>query len=148
MFELDGGVTYLENEPLDNVHRVPLYHERYVFMCGSTHKLAKQSRLSWAQAVQQPLCLLSDDMQNRRILNDIAGSIGLKIEAPVVSNSFLAVCSHLRSGAWCSIVPHTFLYVFGNHRDIKAIELINPVQNLHFQRKPGRMIAWFNQYMQ
>lgn len=128
LFDLDGGVTYLENEPLHNVQRIPLYHERYVFMCGPGHQFASRTQLSWTDAVRQPLCLLSDDMQNRRILNDIAASVGLKIQAPVVSNSFLAVCAHLRSGAWCSIVPHTFLYVFGSQPEIKAIELVEPEQ--------------------
>src|SRR3546814_2546218 len=28
-FELDGGLTYLENEPIENVRRVSLYRERY-----------------------------------------------------------------------------------------------------------------------
>jgi DNA-binding transcriptional LysR family regulator len=105
IFEIDGGVTYLDNEPLQNVHRVPLYHERYVFVCRPDHPLASLKAITWSQAVKEPLCLLSEDMQNRRILNAIAASIGLSIVSPVVSNSFLAVCAHLRNGKWCGIVP-------------------------------------------
>lgn len=127
-FELDGGVTYLENEPLENVERLPLYNERYVFMCAPGHPLGNRATVDWAEAVAQPLCLLSEDMQNRRILNDIAASVGLKIAAPIVSNSFLAVCAHLRSGQWCSIVPHTFLHVFGGAEDLIATELVSPRQ--------------------
>ena len=31
-FEIDAGVTYLDNEPLDHVRRMPLYKERYIFV--------------------------------------------------------------------------------------------------------------------
>lgn len=125
-FELDGGLTYLENEPLEHVERLPLYHERYVFVCRNRHPLAGRQRLSWAEAATQPLCLLSEDMQNRRILNGIAASAGVLIRPSVVSNSFLAVCSHIRSGRWCSIVPHTFFYILGDKTDLVSIELVEP----------------------
>ncbi len=125
-FEIDGGLTYLENEPLENVRRIPLYHERYVFVCRSDHPFANRQSVDWSEAVKEPLCLLSEDMQNRRILNGIAASVKLTIRPLVVSNSFLAVCSHIRNGLWCSIVPHTFLYVFGDKSDLVSIELTNP----------------------
>ncbi len=128
LFDLDGGVTYLENEPLEDVLRLPLYRERYIFMCGEKHPFYNRQTVGWAEAAAQPMCLLSDDMQNRRILNDIAVSVGLTINAPVVSNSFLAVCAHLRSGEWCSIVPHTFLHIFGRDPGLRAIELTDPSQ--------------------
>lgn len=127
-FEIDGGLTYLENEPLDRVRRIPLYHERYVFVCRSDHRMAGRPGMTWTEAVGEPLCLLSDDMQNRRILNAIAASAGLTIRPSVVSNSFLAVCSHIRSGPWCSIVPHTFLHVFGDQSDLVSVPLTAPVQ--------------------
>lgn len=127
-FEIDGGLTYLENEPLENVGRLPLYRERYVFACRADHRFAARSTMDWAEAVAEPLCLLSTDMQNRRILDSIAASAGLAIRAAVVSNSFLAICSHLRDGHWCSIVPHTFFHVFGRNSEIVAIDLVNPRQ--------------------
>lgn len=125
-FEFDGGLTYLDNEPLENVHRIPLYRERYVFACRPDHPLAAGETVTWAQAVKEPLCLLSSDMQNRRILNGIAASAGLAITPPIVSNSFLGVCAHLRNGLWCGIVPHTFFYTFGAASDLVPIDLVEP----------------------
>ncbi|MFT4185348.1 MAG: LysR family transcriptional regulator substrate-binding protein [Rhizobium sp.] len=72
--------------------------------------------------------ILSDDMQNRRIMNGIAASVGLSIKPQVTSNSYLAVCAHILNGLWCSIVPHTFFYVFGQGSDLAAIELTSPHQ--------------------
>lgn len=63
-FEIDGGVTYLDNEPLENVHRTPLYRERYVFVVHRRHPLASRSTITWAEAAADRLCLLSEDMQN------------------------------------------------------------------------------------
>jgi len=128
-FDLDGGVTYLENEPLEHVRRVPLYRERYVFMTHRGHPFAGRRTLTWREAVTQRLCLLSDDMQNRRIVNNVAATIGLEITAHVVSNSFLGIYSHLRHGDWSSIVPHTFSYVFGGTPDLVAIDLVEPVHD-------------------
>jgi DNA-binding transcriptional LysR family regulator len=68
IFEIDGGLTYLDNEPLQDVHRVPLYHERYAFVCRPDHPLAGLKAVAWSQAVKEPLCLL-------RTLRAIAATI-------------------------------------------------------------------------
>lgn len=125
-FEIDGGVTYLDNEPLENVRRTQLYRERYVFVVNRLHPFAARAAVTWAEAAAEPLCLLSEDMQNRRIMDKVAASIGVTLRPTVVSNSFLGVCSHLRHGEWSSIVPHNFFYVFGQTRDLAAINLIEP----------------------
>jgi DNA-binding transcriptional LysR family regulator len=126
VFEIDGGITYLDNEPLENVRRLPLYRERYVFVVHRQHRYAKRDAVTWQEAAAERLCLLSEDMQNRRIINGLASSIGISIKPTVVSNSFLALCSHLRHGEWASIVPHTFFYVFGGTKDLVAIDLVAP----------------------
>ncbi|HEY0107422.1 MAG TPA: LysR family transcriptional regulator [Rhizomicrobium sp.] len=126
-FELDGGITYLENEPLENVRRIALYREHYVFVTRREHPLASRQSVTWTQAAGEKLCLLSEDMQNRRIITNLLASIGVAISPPIVSNSFLGIYSHLRHGEWSSIVPHTFSYMFGGMRDLVAIDLVEPV---------------------
>jgi DNA-binding transcriptional LysR family regulator len=128
-FEIDGGMTYLENEPLENVRRVPLYRERYVFVCSREHAVAMHGTVTWEEAAAQRLCLLSEDMQNRRIIDKLTASIGVTIRPEIVSNSFLGVCSHVRHGEWASIVPHTFFYVFGGAPDLVAIDLVEPIHS-------------------
>ena len=128
-FELDAGITYLENEPLENVRRIPLYQERYVFVAHPSHRFADRHTLPWAEAVQERLCLLSEDMQNRRIIDNVAASLGLPLKPAVVSNSFLAVCAHIRRGVWASIVPHTFFNVFGRTPDLVMIDLVQPIHS-------------------
>jgi DNA-binding transcriptional LysR family regulator len=128
-FEIDGGMTYLENEPLEHVRRVPLYRERYVLCVHRKHPLASRKSITWKEACAQRLCLLSEDMQNRRIINKLAASIGVAIKPEVVSNSFMGLASHLCHGEWASIVPHTLFFVLGNTRNLVAIDLVKPVHS-------------------
>jgi DNA-binding transcriptional LysR family regulator len=128
-FEIDAGITYLDNEPLENVRRTPLYSEHYVFVTGSDSRHAERRTIPWRQAAQERLCLLSEDMQNRRIIDSVAKSVGLKIKPAVVTNSFLGICSHLRQGGFSSIVPDSFFYVFGATPGLVAIELVAPSHN-------------------
>jgi DNA-binding transcriptional LysR family regulator len=126
-FEIDAGVTYLENEPLQHVRKVPLYRERYVFVARRGHPTTVNATITWKEAVRQPLCLLSEDMQNRRIINKVASSIGVEIKAGIVSNSFLAILAHVRHGDWASIVPHTFARLFFGARDLVVLDLVEPI---------------------
>lgn len=128
-FEVDAGFTYLENEPLLNVRRVPLYHERYIFITGDVRRFAGRRTISWSEAAGERLCLLSAEMQNRRIINNVATSVGLTIRPTIVSNSFLSVCAHVRQGGFAGIVPHTFLQLFGSSPDLVALDLVEPAHS-------------------
>jgi len=125
-FDLDAGVTYLENEPLEKVKSAPLYEERYVFVTQREKPLARAPTVTWSQAAREKLCLLGGDMQNRRILDKVAQSIGVTIAPSIVCNSFLGVCSHLRCADYASIVPHTFFNVFGGAADLVAVDIVEP----------------------
>jgi DNA-binding transcriptional LysR family regulator len=126
-FEIDAGLTYLDNEPLSHVRRLPLYLERYLFATPAAGPLAALERITWREAALQRLCLLSDDMQNRRILDAVFAAHGVQARPSIVSNSFLGVLSQLRSGAWSSIVPHTFAHLFGEQDDIALIPMVEPM---------------------
>lgn len=127
-FELDAGLTYLDNEPLVNVRKRQLYKEKYMFVTSAHGPFAKLSNITWHDASNENLCLLHEGMQNRRVLNNIARSVGLKLTPTVTTNSFLAVCSYVTSGVWSSIIPHTFSYLFAECKDLKLIELVEPVR--------------------
>lgn len=128
-FELDAGITYLENEPLTNVRKAPLYRERYVFVTTRSGPWGGVPCITWRDAATENLCLLNETMQNRRVLNNLAQSIGLELRPTVTTNSFLSVCSHVCSGEWSSIIPHTFSYIFAGSEDLTMIDLVDPVHS-------------------
>src|SRR3954451_11009425 len=69
--EIDAGGTYLDNEPLGRVTAIPLYRERYRLITSSDAPLGDRERVTWAEVAQVPLCLLTPNMQNRRILEGL-----------------------------------------------------------------------------
>lgn len=127
--EIDGGMTYLDNEPLEHVRRLPLYREHFLFAVRRDHTLVAQAEITWSEAAAQRLCLLSEDMQNRRIIDGLARLAGITVRPEIVSNSFVGICAHLRQGGWASIVPHTLFTVFGAASDLVGLRLVAPVHD-------------------
>jgi DNA-binding transcriptional LysR family regulator len=125
-FSLDAGVTYLENEPLAGVRAIPLYHERYFLFTTATGPFRGRQSVSWREAAGTPLCLLTPDMQNRRILNTHFRDAGAEPRPSVETNSVLTLCAHLRSGQWSSVLPPSFFSLFEATSDLRAIPLVKP----------------------
>lgn len=125
-FEIEAGLTYLENEPLERVRRIPLYHERYIVAMRADHPLAGREAVAWSEVEGHRLCLLGEDMQNRRILDRLAASLGLTLRPVVVSNSYLGICATLRQGGFAAIVPHGFRHLFGGTPDLAMRDLVEP----------------------
>ena len=74
--EIDAGITYLDNEPLGRVNAVPLYRERYRLLTSADAPLGNRDSVTWAEVAQVPLCLLTPDMQNRRIIDGLLRGAG------------------------------------------------------------------------
>jgi DNA-binding transcriptional LysR family regulator len=125
-FELDVGFTYLDNEPLQNVRAKPIYVERYMFLTSSTGPFARRRAISWKEASAAPLCLLTPDMQNRRIIDGIFRAADAAPEPVMETNSIFNLCSHVASGLWSSIVPVQLLQFFGVPHRTRAIDLVEP----------------------
>jgi DNA-binding transcriptional LysR family regulator len=125
-FELDAGLTYLDNEPLSHVRSKPLYAEEYVFLTPAGGAFAGRDSLTWAEAAEAPLCLLTGDMQNRRIIDGIFRSVGCAPKPSVETNSIFNLCSHAAAGHWSSIVPTPLLRFFGMPQGTKALRLTEP----------------------
>lgn len=125
-FTLDAGITYLDNEPPTQVRSRRLYLEHYLFVTHKNNALGQCSEVRWKEAVGERLCLLTEDMQNRRIMNNLTRALGLPLNPSVTTNSFLAVCSHVASGAWSSIIPNAFSLIFSGCQDIVMRPLVEP----------------------
>src|SRR5690606_39188881 len=104
-FEIDIGITYLDNEPLGRVVSVPLYSERYRLITAAGNPLSDRETVTWAEVAELPLCLLTPDMQNRRIINQHLKEAGVEPNTTIESNSMILLCAHIRTGKWASIMP-------------------------------------------
>ena len=77
-FELDVGLTYLDAEPIAHVKTKPVCLEEYLFLTPASGALAGRTQVTWREAANTPLCLLTPDMQNRRIIDGVFRSVGAK----------------------------------------------------------------------
>jgi DNA-binding transcriptional LysR family regulator len=123
---LDVGITYLDNEPLARVRRLKLYTERYVLLTRPRRGSKDRETISWAEAATLPLCLLTPDMQNRRIIDMHFREAGAEVRAVVETNSLLTLWSHIRFGYWSTVVPQTFLLLLGRIDELVALRLVEP----------------------
>jgi DNA-binding transcriptional LysR family regulator len=125
-FEIDAGLTYLEDEPLGRVQTVPLYRESYYLVIPLDHPLATQERVTWHEAADLNLCLLTKDMQNRRIIDRHFREAGAAYTTMLESNSMVALFSHVMSGGWASVMPGGMVEAFGHGGKVATIELEKP----------------------
>jgi DNA-binding transcriptional LysR family regulator len=125
-FELDIGLTYLDNEPLSRVRTVPLYQERYLLFTPRGGAFDSRSEITWREAAALPLCLLTPDMQNRRILDGHFRDAGVHPDPIVETNSTITLYSHLRSGEWSTILPQTIFHLIGDIVEVRALPLVEP----------------------
>ena len=124
--EIDAGVTYLDNEPLGRVQAVPLYRERYQLLTASDAPLGDRESVTWAEVAQVPLCLLTPDMQNRRIIDDLLRSAGGDPQPTLESNSMIVLFAHVRTGRWASVMPARLAETLGLTATIRAIPIVDP----------------------
>jgi DNA-binding transcriptional LysR family regulator len=124
-FRLEAGITYLDDEPLSRVRTIPLYQEQYLLITPADGPLAGRPRVPWHEAATLPLCLLTPDMQNRRILNTHFAEAGATVRPSLETNSVFTLCVLVRSG-WSSVLPYGFLPLLAGAEDIAVLPLEAP----------------------
>lgn len=121
-FDIDAGITYLDNEPLGRLRGTPLYEERYTYLGRDGEEAAE---LPWAALDGAALCLLTAEMQNRRIVEAALAEAGVRTRARIESDSIAALLSFARAG-WASIVSRTWLELYGIPAGMRAVPLVEP----------------------
>ena len=124
--EIDAGISYLDNEPLGRVSTVLLYQERYRLVTSAQAPLGRREKVTWKEVADIPLCLLTPDMQNRRIIDGLLRKAGADPQPTLVSNSMIVLYSHVRTGQWASIMPMKIAETLGLTDTIRAIPIVEP----------------------
>lgn len=124
--EIDAGITYLDNEPLGHVRTIPLYMEQYRLMTSADNALADRQAVTWAEIGTIPLCLLTPDMQNRRIIDRLLTASGGEVAPSLESNSIIALYAHVRTGRWASVIAEKIAEMLDLPEPLRAIPIIEP----------------------
>lgn len=124
--ETDVGLTYLDNEPIGRVMTVPLYQERYRFLTPVGGSYRDRTSITWAEVGRVPLCLLTPDMQNRRIIDQQLQAAGGELMPIVQSNSMTVLMTHVLTLKWSSVMPAVLVEALGPMKGVQAIPIVEP----------------------
>ena len=124
-FKLDLGISYLENEPILGVEKIPLYDETY-YLISKKEKLKDKKNLKWQEIGDLDLCLISKENQFRRILDAVFRENNVNPRVLIESNSMTHIFSHVNSSDFSTIMPYIFTQSFTYDENTNFIQLISP----------------------
>jgi DNA-binding transcriptional LysR family regulator len=124
--DADAGVTYIDNEPVDEATKIPLFRERYFMLATADNPLARRDRVGWATVGTLPLCLLTRDLQHRRIIDGVLRSVNIEPAPMIETDSSVALASHVATGRWVSIVPRSMMESIDLNGRLRAIPIVEP----------------------
>ncbi len=104
-FTLDAGITYLDDRTLGSLKTVPLYDEQYVLLVPPALAPRQSGTVTWREAADLPLCLLTSNMRNRQIVDEIFASVGASPKPIMETNAFVAALTQVARGALATIAP-------------------------------------------
>src|SRR4029078_2912820 len=73
-----------------------------------------------------PLCLLTSETQNRRIVEALLRGAGGNPQVTLEADSITVLLGHVRTGAWATIVPERLLKWAGLSGEFTAVPLVDP----------------------
>jgi DNA-binding transcriptional LysR family regulator len=124
--EVDAAITYVDVEPLSRVTTIPLYRERYQLIVGKQAPLAQRDSVTWAEVARMPLCLLTPETQNRRIVEGLLREAGQEPHIVVESDSMTVLFAHVQTGSWASVVPEKLAQASRLTEELRAIPIVEP----------------------
>ncbi|MDB5580530.1 MAG: transcriptional regulator, LysR family [Bradyrhizobium sp.] len=124
--EVDAGLTYLDNEPLGKVRTIPLYDESYRLITAPDSQFGDRDQVTWKEVGEVPLCLLTPDMQNRRIIDRALLEAGTEAKPSLTSNSIIVLYTHVKTGRWASVMPAKLADTLGLSDAVRSIPIVDP----------------------
>jgi len=147
-FELDAGILYLDRQDTADLLVTPLYEEQQVLIAGGELLGGKSDTISWSDALEFPLCLLSAGrgMRGRQIIDDALASQDLVVTPQLETDSVVALFAHVGTGRWASIVPHTWIRTLGPPAGTSVLRLHSPsvtalIALVTNKAEPGSVLA-------
>ncbi len=112
-FEIDAGLTYLDDEAPPGTRSVELYRERYVLVAPTDLDLMSAPEVSWSGAAGLELCMLTTTMRNRRILDANMAAESAQYRPVVEADSVDALYAHLANSRRATIASTAWLPQLG-----------------------------------
>jgi len=145
-FELDAGILYPDQQDTADLLVTPLYHEQPVLIAAAELLDGESDTIAWSDAVQLPLCLLTQGMRGRRIIDDALATHDLQVTPQLETDSVAALFAHVRTGRWASIVPQPWIHTLGIPAGASMLRLRRPsvtalIALVTNRAEPGSLLA-------
>jgi len=125
-FTLDAGITYLDDKGVSGFKTIPLYDEHYVLLVPPALAPRDSGTVTWQEAAEIPLCLLTSNMMNRTIIDEIFASVGCAPEPVMETNAFVAALAQLANGTLATIAPELLAETLPIAEGAVQLRLENP----------------------
>lgn len=122
-FELDGGITYLDDPIQQNYRCFPIYREQYMLLTADDPTSPRRSEITWSEASRFAMCTLPSIMRGRRILDEHFAYEGVTQSARVETDSVATLYAHVKTGQWAAVVPQMWSRVFGEPPGLRCTPL-------------------------
>ena len=126
-FELDVGITYLEDQRLNRFNKATLYKEKLSLMIPKTMLPPQKKTINWKEAANLPLCLLSPFMKERQVMDTAFESVACNPSPKLECNSIFQLAFHVMHGAIATIVPSGFCSANDAFPGTREIPLMKPL---------------------
>ena len=145
-FDLDAAIVHTAPDDGHDLNLVPLYEEHYVLLSSADMLPSGASTMTWPEAAQLPLALLTPDMRDRQIIDKAFGRHDITVTPQVETDSVASLFAQVAAGNWACIVPHTWLWTSSLGAGIRAVEMVDPALKAEIvlatnSAEPGSPIA-------
>lgn len=124
--DLHLAMLYDRSVPGDDYDVLPLFTERYVLVASTQAALPHE--LGWADVASLPLCLLSREMQNRQMLEELFRGVHAKPNVVLETNAMRILLMECQSGRAFSVVPLSALPALSETAGLR-VHAIQPEQS-------------------
>jgi DNA-binding transcriptional LysR family regulator len=128
-FDLDAAIVHTAPDDAHDMNLVPLYEEHYVLLSSADMLPSGASTMTWPDAAQLPLALLTADMRDRQIIDEAFAGHAITVAPQVETDSVASLLAQVATGNWACIVPHTWLWTSPLGAEIRAVEMVEPALN-------------------
>jgi len=110
----------------------PQYVEHYHLLRRTDEAAPRLPRLQfgaplrWSDAATLPMCMLSPEMHNRVILDQVFAGLGLKVRPALETNSVAALLAAVQAGPLAAVLPGALVATLTGHGGLEARTLIEP----------------------
>lgn len=140
-YSVDAGLVYQQYIGDTDLQFRSIYAERYLLLVGVDLAPRQTGSVSWREAADLPLCLLSKDMHFRRVVYDSFAAVGVCPQPVMETNAFTAVLAQVALGSAATIAPEALVDSLLLPPDTIRLPLVEPdtVQSIGLATPPHEL---------